>query len=84
MYGNVLLGPTAEDLDDKQATGSTAEGLATAARAGPPDPAGACSTEEVTAVYAGLRAATEHDDYQVRAHARTSGTSPWAASAPPV
>ncbi|MFB7508163.1 NAD(P)/FAD-dependent oxidoreductase, partial [Streptomyces broussonetiae] len=28
VYGNVLLGPTAEDLDDKRATGSTADGLA--------------------------------------------------------
>ncbi|MFF7200239.1 FAD-dependent oxidoreductase [Streptomyces sp. NPDC008141] len=69
VYGNVMLGPTAEDLDDKQATGSTAEGLALLREQGRrilPE----LVTEEVTAVYAGLRAATEHDDYQVRAHAR--------------
>ncbi|WP_327678073.1 FAD-dependent oxidoreductase [Streptomyces sp. NBC_00467] len=69
VYGNVMLGPTAEDLGDKQATGSTGEGLALLREQGRrilPE----LVTEEVTAVYAGLRAATEHDDYQVRAHAR--------------
>ncbi|MFJ6572533.1 FAD-dependent oxidoreductase [Streptomyces sp. NPDC091292] len=68
VYGNVLLGPTAEDLEDKGATGSTAEGLALLREKGhrilP-----ALVDEEVTAVYAGLRAATEQDDYQIRAHA---------------
>ncbi|GAB2852737.1 NAD(P)/FAD-dependent oxidoreductase [Streptomyces deserti] len=67
VYGNVLLGPTAEDQDDKSATASTAEGLARLREEGrrilP-----ALLEEEVTAVYAGLRAATEHDDYRVRAH----------------
>ncbi|GAA3149420.1 NAD(P)/FAD-dependent oxidoreductase [Streptomyces rameus] len=67
VYGNVLLGPTAEDLDDRRATGSTADGLA-ALR----DKGGrilpALLDEEVTAVYAGLRAATEHEDYRITAH----------------
>ncbi|MEV6575951.1 FAD-dependent oxidoreductase [Streptomyces sp. NPDC051577] len=67
VYGNVLLGPTAEDLDDRTATGSTAEGLALLREKGrrilP-----ALLEEEVTAVYAGLRTATEHDDYAIRAH----------------
>ncbi|MFF7122705.1 MULTISPECIES: FAD-dependent oxidoreductase [unclassified Streptomyces] len=67
VYGNVLLGPTAEDLDDKRATGSTAEGLALLREQGgrilP-----ALLREEVTAVYAGLRAATEHEDYRIHAH----------------
>ncbi|MEV0440581.1 FAD-dependent oxidoreductase [Streptomyces spectabilis] len=69
VYGNVLLGPTAEDLDDKRATGSTAEGLAGLRRQGarvlPP-----LLDEEVTAVYAGLRAATEYDDYRIDARPR--------------
>lgn len=68
VHGNVLLGPTAEDLHDKRATESTAEGLAALREKGRrilPD----LLDEEVTAVYAGLRAATEHDDYQIRAHA---------------
>lgn len=67
VFGNVLLGPTAEDLDDKDATGSSASGLAMLREHGRrilPE----LLDEEVTAVYAGLRAATEHGDYQVRAH----------------
>ncbi|MFE4720734.1 FAD-dependent oxidoreductase, partial [Streptomyces sp. NPDC056728] len=67
VYGNVLLGPTAEDLDDKAATGTTADGLdgllSKGRRILP-----ALVDEEVTAVYAGLRAATEHDDYRIRCH----------------
>ncbi|MFG2660092.1 FAD-dependent oxidoreductase [Streptomyces sp. NPDC048425] len=67
VYGNVLLGPTAEDLDDKTATGTTADGLdgllSKGRRILP-----ALVDEEVTAVYAGLRAATEHDDYRIRCH----------------
>ncbi|MFB7865677.1 FAD-dependent oxidoreductase [Streptomyces sp. NPDC056069] len=67
VYGNVLLGPTAEDLDDRTATGSTAEGLAGLRAQGgrilPP-----LLDEEVTAVYAGLRAATGAEDYRVTAH----------------
>ncbi|MFE6223174.1 FAD-dependent oxidoreductase [Streptomyces sp. NPDC057854] len=62
VYGNVLLGPTAEDLDDRTATGTTADGLAglrdRGARIVP-----ALVEEEVTAAYAGLRAATGRDDY---------------------
>lgn len=62
VYGNVLLGPTAEDLADRTATGTTPEGLAGLLDHGrrllP-----ALLHEEVTATYAGLRAATEHADY---------------------
>ncbi|OPF78954.1 FAD/NAD(P)-binding oxidoreductase [Streptomyces antioxidans] len=64
VYGNVLLGPTAEDLDDKTATGSSADGLDALREKGArilPE----LLEEEVTAVYAGLRAATEHGDYQI-------------------
>lgn len=64
VFGNVLLGPTAEDLDDKTATASTREGLAALRAQGArilPD----LLDEEVTAVYAGLRAATEEDDYRI-------------------
>ncbi|WP_031167573.1 FAD-dependent oxidoreductase [Streptomyces durhamensis] len=67
VHGNVLLGPTAEDLDDKRATGSTAEGLAGLRDKGRrilPD----LLDEEVTAVYAGLRAATGQEDYRITAH----------------
>jgi glycerol-3-phosphate dehydrogenase len=67
VFGNVMLGPTADDIDDKTATGSTRAGidglLAKGRRILP-----ALVHEEVTAVYAGLRAATEHSDYQLSAH----------------
>ncbi|MGW2205392.1 FAD-dependent oxidoreductase [Streptomyces sp. NPDC001774] len=67
VHGKVLLGPTAENLDDRTATESTAEGLegllAQGRRILP-----ALLDEEVTAVYAGLRAATEYDDYRCAAH----------------
>jgi glycerol-3-phosphate dehydrogenase len=68
VYGNVLLGPTAEDLPDKTNTATSAEGLQALCRQGQaimPALAG----EEVTATYAGLRAATEHSDFQIRLHA---------------
>ena len=64
VYGNVLLGPTAEDIDDREDTATTApglEGLLEAGRRILPDLVG----EEVTATYAGVRAATEHRDYQI-------------------
>ncbi|SNX65453.1 glycerol-3-phosphate dehydrogenase [Streptomyces sp. TLI_55] len=67
VYGNVLLGPTAEDLDDRRATQSTADGLTRLREQGRrilPE----LLDEEVTAVYAGLRAATEYDDYLITAH----------------
>ena len=64
VFGNVLLGPTADDVPDKDATDSTADGierlLAHGRRLMP-----ALLEHEVTAVYAGLRAATEHEDYQL-------------------
>jgi glycerol-3-phosphate dehydrogenase len=64
VFGNVVLGPTADDIFDRTATGSTRAGLdgllAKGRRIIP-----ALVDEEVTAVYAGLRAATEHSDYQI-------------------
>jgi thioredoxin reductase len=64
VYGNVLLGPTAEDLADKAATETTATGLQFLLDKGRqilPQ----LLAEEVAASYAGLRAATEHSDYQI-------------------
>ncbi|HEY8093482.1 MAG TPA: FAD-dependent oxidoreductase, partial [Acidimicrobiales bacterium] len=68
VFGNVMLGPTADDIEDKSATGSTRGGidrlLAQGRRILP-----ALIDEEVTAVYAGLRSATEHGDYVIELHA---------------
>ena len=67
VFGNVVLGPTAEDVADKRATGSTAAGLTSLCENGrrilP-----ALMDEEVTAVYAGLRAATPEADYCIAFH----------------
>ncbi len=64
VYGNILLGPTAEDLDDKSATETTESGLNFLLEKGKqilPQ----LLDEEVTATYSGLRAAAEHSDYQI-------------------
>jgi glycerol-3-phosphate dehydrogenase len=68
VFGNVLLGPTAEDVEDKLDTSSTREGLAYLRSQGERI-VPALRDHEVTAVYAGLRAATEHADYQLTIHA---------------
>jgi glycerol-3-phosphate dehydrogenase len=68
VFGNVLLGPTAQDIDDKDDTSSTSEGLEHLLREGERIMP-ALVQHEITAVYAGLRAATEHVDYQVIVHA---------------
>ena len=68
IYGNVLLGPTAEDLDDKTATNTSEDGLHSLLEKGKrilPE----LLEEEITATYAGLRAATQHSDYQIALHA---------------
>jgi len=68
VFGNVMLGPTADDIADKTATASTATGLerlrAEGRRIMP-----ALLDHEVTAVYAGLRAATEEADYRIEVDA---------------
>ena len=68
VYGNILLGPTAEDLDDKTATQTTADGLNMLINKGR-EILPQLLNEEVTATYSGLRAATEHSDYQIEMHA---------------
>ena len=68
VFGNVVLGPTAEDVDDKHATGVDARRTRGVGGAGPAPSCRRSSREEVTAVYVGLRAATEHGDYQIRFH----------------
>jgi len=66
VFGNVLLGPTATDIRDKDDTSSTRDGLdylcAEGERIMP-----ALLEHEVTAVYVGLRAATDQPDYRIEA-----------------
>jgi glycerol-3-phosphate dehydrogenase len=77
VYGNVLIGPTADDVEDRSDVATTAAGLS-AVRAAGTRILPALAAEEVTATYAGLRAATEHRDYQIevdaeRRYARVAG-----------
>lgn len=66
VYGNVMLGPTAEDLDDRTATATSQAGfeflLEKGRRLVP-----RLLDEEVTATYAGLRAAIDRGDYLIDA-----------------
>jgi glycerol-3-phosphate dehydrogenase len=64
IYGNVMLGPTSENLVDRTDTSTSEEGFAfllSKGRAIMP----LLIEEEVTASYAGLRAATEHADFVI-------------------
>ncbi|MFE5852944.1 NAD(P)/FAD-dependent oxidoreductase [Streptomyces sp. NPDC056500] len=68
VYGNVMLGPTSEDLTDRTATGTSEEGFAFLLGKGErlmPR----LLEEEVTATYAGLRAAIDRSDYLIEADA---------------
>src|SRR5690606_6268686 len=67
--GNILLGPTAEDIQDRTAAETTEAGLAAILDKGRqilPE----LMEHEVTSTYAGLRAATEHSEYQIILHAK--------------
>jgi glycerol-3-phosphate dehydrogenase len=66
IYGNVMLGPTAQDLTDRADTGTSQEGfdyLLAKGEALIPE----LLDEEVTATYAGLRAAIDRSDYLIEA-----------------
>jgi len=64
IYGNVMVGPTSENLEDRTAT-CTSEGgfefLVRKGRALMPQ----LFEDEITATYAGLRAAIDSDDYLI-------------------
>lgn len=68
IYGNVMLGPTADDIEDRAATGTTEAGFAFLLERGrrimP-----SLLDEEVTTAYAGLRAAHDRDDFVIEADA---------------
>jgi glycerol-3-phosphate dehydrogenase len=64
IYGNVMVGPTAEDMEDRTDTATTEAGfefLLAKGKALMPQ----LMSEEVTTTYAGLRAAHDRDDYLI-------------------
>jgi glycerol-3-phosphate dehydrogenase len=69
VYGNVLLGPTAQDVPDRSDVSTTRAGLTSLLAAGHRILPG-LTDEEITATYAGLRAATEQADYVIRVTGR--------------
>ena len=64
IYGNVMLGPTAENLTDKTATATSEDGLEFLLGKGK-TLMPRLLEEEVTATYAGLRATIDHNDYLI-------------------
>ena len=66
IYGNVMLGPTAEDLTDRTATDTSEAGFAFLLAKGE-KLMPRLLEEEVTASYAGLRAAADVGDYIIEA-----------------
>lgn len=67
-FGNLLVGPTAEDQDSRD-DASTDTATLERLRAKGIEMLPALAEMPVTATYAGLRPASEHKDYQVKVHA---------------
>lgn len=65
-YGNLLVGPTAEEQDDREAA-SVEQAMLEALLAQGARMIPALAEEPVTATYAGLRPATQFKDYQIEA-----------------
>ncbi|MEE9322481.1 MAG: NAD(P)/FAD-dependent oxidoreductase [Granulosicoccus sp.] len=68
VFGNLLVGPTAEDQQSRS-DASTDEASLRALIASGVEKIPALKNIPVTAVYAGLRPACEHQDYQIEKHA---------------
>ncbi len=81
-FGNVLVGPTAEDQEDRVHAEVDQTALQQLVARGVEMLPGLANVD-VTAVYAGLRPATQFKDYQIAAASRIAAGSPWPASARP-
>jgi glycerol-3-phosphate dehydrogenase len=66
-YGNLLVGPTAEEQEDRERADLLPETLA-ALRARGEEILPGLRDHEITAIYAGLRPATEYKEYRIRHH----------------
>lgn len=67
-FGNLLVGPTADEQEDRERAGLVPETLNALIRRGT-EILPALKDHEVTAIYAGLRPATEFKDYRIRVEA---------------
>lgn len=67
VFGNLLVGPTAEDQEDRESAALVPETLAALRRRGEAI-LPALAAEPVTAIYAGLRPASGQKDYHIRLH----------------
>jgi len=67
VFGNLLVGPTAEDQESRS-DASTDEIALTSLLAAATDKVPDLTHMPVTAAYAGLRPATEHKEYQIQSH----------------
>jgi glycerol-3-phosphate dehydrogenase len=67
IFGNLLVGPTAEEQDSRTDAGVDAERLHMLRRRGS-EILPALEAHSVTATYAGIRPATEYKDYQIRSY----------------
>jgi glycerol-3-phosphate dehydrogenase len=65
IFGNVLVGPTAEDVPDRDDRAVTEEGLA-ALRQAIDQMVPALRDVPVNTIYAGMRPATNHSEYQIK------------------
>lgn len=70
VFGYLLLGPTSEDLEDKQATETTSQGIAFLQERGTAI-VPALRDMEVTSTYAGLRAVSSAGNYDIGVDAGT-------------
>lgn len=66
-FGNLIVGPTAEEQEDRQNAELVAETLEALKRRGEQILPGLASVD-VVAIYAGLRPATEAKEYRIKAH----------------
>lgn len=62
VHGNLLLGPTAQDLDDKEATDTTADGIETVLKKAALSVKSLPNRQAITS-FSGLRAHTDSDEF---------------------
>ena len=67
IFGNLLVGPTAEEQQSRTDAGVDADQLRILLRRGR-EILPALEAHAITATYAGIRPATEHKDYQIRSY----------------